>query len=682
MALRKMKKNLSNYAIWTPDSATIANADLTRFSAWVGERYSPIKSYEDLHAWSIADIDRFWRSIWEYFDLGPPLAQGEALPDEAMPGCRWFPGQELNFAEHVLTRAPKTDPAIIAFDEELNQRVISADDFRRDVEAFAAALRDAGIKAGDVVVAMLPNIPEAIVAMLATASIGAIWSVVSPETGASGAISRFAQLEPRVLIAVDGYRFRGKLLDRRENLNDVIAGLPSLEMTVVIPQGFENIFEYPGSRIALWPAFVTRGASSGNEVGSAPCPVEFNHPLWVLYSSGTTGIPKAMVQSHGGILLEMLKNSRLHLNLREGERLFFYSVTGWMVWNLMFGALLSGATIVLYDGHPSFPEPGKLWRVAELSRTTIFGASPTYVQTLMQADYRPRDRHDLRNLRSILLSGAPVSADVMNWLLRAVSSDLWLQSACGGTDVCTSFVGGVPTLPVFAGEIQARGLGIDAVALDADGHELVNKVGELVIRKPMPSMPLFFWNDPQGIRYRDAYFDMYAGWWRQGDFVKFNERGGAFVLGRSDATMNRHGVRIGTAEIYGALESLPEVSDALIITVELPNGDLWMPLYVLLADALSLDNALKMRIRDHLRAKLSPRHVPDEVIAVESIPYNKTGKRLEVPVRRLLAGTAVAEALSSDALADKEGLAAFMKVANQSFHAASLSASKGSSGPR
>jgi acetoacetyl-CoA synthetase len=656
-------RNVEVMPMWTPTKYFCGNANISRFIAWVDERFDlELKSYHELWTWSVDDLDRFWIALWDYFAIGSPVQPGAGLANADMPGAKWFPGERLNFAQQVLQRAPKDGAAVIHFDASLNQSALSREELSERVMQCADAMRASGIGVGDRIVACMPNVPETIVALLAAASIGAIWSVVSPETGAQGMLARFAQLEPKLFVAADAYTFRGAVIDRREEVAKVVEGLPSLEQVIVFPQGARDSLPLAAS-FTWWQDFLARGRKFANVDQFEFAAVGFDHPLWVLFSSGTTGIPKAMLQSHGGILLEMLKTAVLHLDLHPGERLFFYTITGWMVWNLNFAALLAGAAIIVYDGHPTEPDVGQLWRIAEAGKVNVFGGSPSYAKMLMQANYCPREHHDLSAMREILLSGSPASPECMRWFLESVKGDLWVQSACGGTDVCTSFVGGVPILPVFAGEIQARWLGVDAVALDEDGNSVIDEVGELVIRQPMPSMPVKFWKDPDGARYQETYFDLFPGKWRQGDFVEFNARGGVHILGRSDATLNRHGVRIGTAEIYRSLESLSEISDALVVNVDLPGGECWMLLFVKLVQGASLDDTLSECIRRHLKASLSPRHVPDDIVAVSGIPYTKTGKRLEVPVRRILNGAPVDKVVARETTEDFPVLTALLEVA-------------------
>jgi acetoacetyl-CoA synthetase len=530
-----------------------------------------------------------------------------------------------------------------------------------DVRAVATGLRELGVGPGDRVVAYLPNIPEAVVALLATTSIGAVWSSCSPDFGTRSVLDRFTQIEPKVLFCVDGYRYRGKAFNRKSELEEVIARLPSLKQVVYLPYLDTGDTSPPAVAATLWSELVDRPAVSRDAFRFEQVP--FGHPLWILFSSGTTGLPKAIVHSHGGIAIEQLKLNSLHLDLRAGDRLFFFTTTGWMMWNFVVSSLLIGVTPVLYDGHPAHPEPDKLWSIVDEMGVALFGASPTYVQMLEQANVVPKDRYKLEALRSIMVAGSPVTAECNAWFYDNVKQDLLVAAGSGGTDVCTGCCGSMPLLPVYAGEIQARHLGVDAQAYDEKGKPVVDQVGELVIRQPMPSMPVFFWNDPEGRRYRDSYFADYPGVWRHGDFFKVNARGGCFVLGRSDATLNRYGVRIGTAEIYRCVESLPEIADSLIVNLDLPGGRFFMPLFVKPSPGITLDEALKERIRVKLRTDYSPRHVPDQIYEIHAVPYTLTGKKMEVPVRKVLLGQPVEKVANRDAMADPSSLDYFVRFA-------------------
>lgn len=649
--------------MWTPDAAAIAGSNLSHFMAWLAEnRNLRFASYDELWTWSTTEIEQFWETIWEYSGVSDERPE-TVLGSRQMPGAEWFPSTRINYAEQVLRRAGTAGPAILHADDRLELKPVSRETLIDSVMRLATQLRVVGIEPGDRIVACLPNRPEAMIAMLAAASVGAIWSIVSPEAGVDGVFDRFRQLEPRLLFVTDSYRFGGRMVDRRAEAEALAAGLPGLERVVWIP-GAEDSSKPAIPGLIRWDEWLG-AAETPSALEDFPfAELPFSHPLWILFSSGTTGLPKAMAHSHGGILLEQLKYMPLHMDLRPGDRVFFYTITGWMMWNFLIGTMLAGAAPVLFEGHPTQPDAGTLWKVAALSEVAVFGASPSFVKLMQQAGYEPKSEGDYPKMRCILLSGSPASSECMHWFLDMVKPDLWIQSGSGGTDICGGFVGGVPTLPVYAGEIQARCLGVAAYAFDESGQPVVDEVGELVITEPMPSMPVCFWNDPDGSKYHDAYFDTYEGIWRHGDFFRINERGGCFVLGRSDATLNRHGVRIGTAEIYRAMEMLPEIADSLIVNLDLPPGDFWMPLFVQLAEGTQLDSGLDTRIRQHLRSALSPRHVPDEIIAVEKIPYTVTGKRLEVPVRRILAGTALERAVGRGTTQDMDALAFFARLAS------------------
>jgi acetoacetyl-CoA synthetase len=649
--------------LWTPGTDRIEGASLTEFTRWLrAERglsfdvTSPA-GYHELWRWSVTDLDEFWRAVWDYCEVRASAPPAAVLGSRSMPGADWFPGARLNYAEHVLRQERAGADALYYQSETAPLAALSWEALAGSVRVLATWLRAAGIGPGDRVASWLPNIPQTVIAMLATTSVGAIWTSCSPDFGWHGTVDRFRQLEPKVLFCVDGYRYGGRVHDRRAELARLIAELPSLAHVVGVPG--------PSGTIAAgalpWDTVLAGPPVPAAEFAFEQVP--FAHPLWILFSSGTTGLPKAITHSHGGILIEQLKLQRLHMDLRAGDRMLFYTTTGWMMWNFLVSSLLLGVRPVLYDGSPAWPGPDALWRLAESAEVTFFGASPAFVAMQTQAGVVPRETCALPALRSVMLAGSPVSAECGAWFYRNVSEDLWLCSGSGGTDICSGFVGGVVTLPVYAGEIQARHLGVAAYAYDASGAELIDEVGEMVITEPMPSMPVRLWNDPDGSVYRATYFADYPGVWRQGDFFRVNARGGCFVLGRSDATLNRHGVRIGTAEIYAALEAVPEVADALIVNLDLPGGGFFMPLFVRLSDGVSLDEQLRARIADRLRSAYTPRHVPDRIIAVPAIPTTLTGKKMEVPVRKILLGTPVSQAANPDAMADPSSLDAFLSYA-------------------
>ncbi|MCD6679915.1 MAG: acetoacetate--CoA ligase [Burkholderiaceae bacterium] len=650
--------------LWAPDPQQVANTRIAEYMRWLArERGLAFDDYAALYRWSVDDLDSFWRSVFDYFDVRSSTPVGAVLGRREMPGAEWFPGVRLNYAEHVLRNERAGQDALLHLDETHALAGFAWEALAAQVRTLATRLREMGVAPGDRVVAYLPNVPETVVAMLATTAIGAIWSSVSPDFGASGALDRIAQLQPKVLFCVDGYRYGGKVYDRTAELRAIVAGLADLGHVVVLPRlgGALPAFERDGLDVRTWET-----AIGGEPVAAAGFRFEqvaFDHPLWILFSSGTTGLPKAIVHGHGGILLEMLKLVALHMDLRPGERMFFFSTTGWMMWNFLASSMLCGVVPVLYDGHPAYPDVDVLWRMAQDSGASYFGASPTYVDILAKAGVVPGERYDLSRLRAIMPAGSPVSPAHTAWFYRNVKADLWVCSGSGGTDVCTGFVGGVPTQPVYAGEIQAPHLGVSAQAWNDAAESVVDEVGELVITQPMPSMPVRFWNDPDGSRYRDSYFGVFPGVWRQGDFFRINARGGCFVLGRSDATLNRHGVRIGTAEIYRALATLPEIDDALIVNLDLPGGGFFMPLFVKLRVGATLDDALVARIGTRLRDACTPRHVPDKVYQVDAIPATLTGKKMEVPVRRILQGMPAERAANRSAMADPSALDWFVGYA-------------------
>jgi acetoacetyl-CoA synthetase len=636
--------------LWTPSAERVEGARLTEFTrfaeARTGRRFA---DYAQLWAWSTTELEEFWQAIWDFFDVRSSAPHTAVLENRTMPGARWFPGARLNFAEHLLRQERPGTPALLFADETSPLRELSWEEFARQVRAVATHLRSQGIGAGDRVVGYLPNIPQAMVAMLATASVGAIWASVSPDFGARGALDRLGQLDPAVLLAADGYRYGGRDFDRRGEVAEIVAGLPSLRAVVHVPVlGLDQ----PGTP---WDDVLSGPAVPAAEFEFAQVP--FDQPLWVLFSSGTTGLPKAIVHGHGGILLEHLKLHVLHHDLRPGDRAFFFTTTGWMMWNFLVSMPLVGAAPVLYDGNPSHPDVDVLWRIAQDSRARLFGASPTFVELMQKAGVVPRQRFDLSALDVVMPAGSPVAPAVTAWFYADVKDDLSIATGSGGTDCCTGFVGGVPTLPVYAGEIQARSLGVAAEAWDESGKSVVGEVGELVITAPMPSMPLFFWGDDDCARYRASYFETFPGVWRHGDFFAVNERGGCFVRGRSDAVLNRHGVRIGTAEIYRVVEDDPAVLTSLVVNLDLPGGDFFMPLFVVLRPGQELDADLAARLRRSLRAEYTPRHVPDTIVAVGAIPMTRSGKKMEIPVRRVLLGAAPADAADPNAMADPDAFA-------------------------
>jgi acetoacetyl-CoA synthetase len=673
--------------LWEPTAGDLERAEMTRFMRFAGERRGhPFADYDELWRWSVGELEDFWASIWEFCGVRASKPYEWVLGSHEMPGTRWFAGAQLNYAENLLLGPPtlrsdvehrppgdRSGEVVVLHASELRElQQLTRGELTAEVARAAGGLRALGVGRGDRVVAYMPNIPETLIAFLAVASIGAIWSSAAPEFGARSVIDRFAQIEPKVLLAVDGYRHGGKDFDRQAVVASIVAELPSLEHVVLLPYLDANARTTGLVGGLVWEQLLDL---------DSPAPdaelifeqVPFDHPLWVLYSSGTTGLPKAIVHGHGGILLEQLKKS-LHLDLRRGDRMFWFTTTGWMMWNFLVGCLLSDAAIVLYDGSPGHPDLGMLWDLAERTGMTCMGVSAGLLASSEKAGIEPGRDHDLSRLRSIGSTGSPLAPESFKWVYEHVKPDVWLFSTSGGTDVCTAFVAGCPLLPVYEGELQCRALGCAVEAWDEQGRSLTDEVGELVITEPMPSMPLFFWNDrdpahPEdstlsGERLRESYFSMYPGVWRHGDWIRITPRGGAVIYGRSDSTINRQGVRMGTSEIYRAVATVPEILDALVVDVPRGGGEgeLWMGLFVVLRVDAELDEDLAKTIKRRIREDCSPRHVPNEILAIEEVPRTLSGKVLEVPVKKILMGTAPEQAASVDSLANPRSLDYFVEL--------------------
>jgi acetoacetyl-CoA synthetase len=657
--------------LWTPDPAAAADTTVARFMGWLAaERGRAFASYEELRRWSVTDLDGFWAAVWEFFDVQSSQPYQRVLSSRAMPGAVWFEGSRVNYAEHLLRHERDAAPgetAIVHGSEVRPLATMSWHELGGAVRVLATQLRALGVRPGDRVVAYMPNIPETVIAMLAATAVGAVWASAAPEFGARTVIDRFAQIEPKLLFAADGYRFGGKDFDRADEIRTILAELPSVERVVWLPYR-DPASRAPFANAISWPELMDRAPVHADDFTYER--VAWDHPLWVLFSSGTTGLPKPIVHGHVGTLVEHLKSTGLGQNLTPKSRMFFYTTTGWMMFNALVSALVQGASIVLYDGHPAHPTPALLWQLAADAGATSFGASPTFVQIMQKIGLVPRERFDLSRLQSVLLTGSPVTPESTAWFYEAVKQDLWVTSPSGGTELCAGLVGGCPLLPVYAGEIQTRLLGMDVHAWNDAGEDVIDEVGELVVTSPSPSMPLRFMNDPGDARYRETYFEHFPGVWRHGDFIKINERGGCYIYGRSDSTLNRYGVRIGSAEIYRAVEQLDEIADSLIVCLELPGGAFYMPLFVRLTDGASFDEALRERIVTKLRTDCSPRHVPDEIHAVDAIPYTLTGKKMEIPVRRILAGTPPEKAASREAMMQPAALDWYVDFARERVPAA------------
>jgi acetoacetyl-CoA synthetase len=629
--------------LWTPTEDALERSELARYLARLD------RGFDDYHAlwrWSVSDLDGFWASIWEWAGVRAETPYDAVLGKRTMPGAEWFPGARLNYAAHMLGSEDDAGAtAIVARSQTRASFDVTFGELREQVAAARAGLQRLGVGAGDRVVAYLPNIPETLVAFLATASLGAIWATCPPEFGPRSVVDRLGQLEPSVLLAVSGYRFGDKVVDRRAQVAEIRQRLPSLRHVVHVPYLGGADDALPAS--TGWDELLTESAPLAFE------PVPFAHPLYVLFSSGTTGLPKAIVHSHGGILLEHHKNHGLSWDIRAGDRLQWFTTTAWMMWNALASTLLRRASIVMIDGNPAYPDLSYQWQLVEETRPTMLGLGPAFVLACRKQGVDPGTRFDLSSLRTIGAAGSPMPLDGFEWIYEQVDADVLLNLGSGGTDICTGVVQGYPLLPLYAGEMSGPCLGVDAAAYSPDGEPVVGELGELVIRQPMPSMAARFWNDPDGERYRAAYFDQFPGVWRFGDWVLFTERGSAIVTGRSDATLNRGGVRLGTGEFYDVLEELDEVLDSLVVHLETADE---LILFVQLRDGIELDDALRARIRSTLRDSLSPRHAPDTVVAIPAIPRTLTGKKLELPVKRILTGASVADVVSPDALVDPESI--------------------------
>jgi len=639
--------------LWTPPADARERFELGRYLRWLErERGLRFAGYEELHRWSVTDLEGFWGTLWDYFEIQAAEPYERVLASDAMPGAEWFPGARLNYAAHMLGRDEDSDRvAVVARSQSRAPLELTFRDLADQVARARAGLQRLGIVPGDRVAAYLPNIPETLVAFLASASLGAVWATCPPEFGPRSVLDRLGQLEPTILLAVAGYRWGDTLVDRSEQVAAVRAGLPSLRAVVEVP--------YAGGPLAntvSWDGLLDEAAPLEFD------PVPFAHPLCVLFSSGTTGLPKAIVHCHGGILLEHLKNHVFSWDLKRGDRLLWFTTTAWMMWNALVSVLLTRASIVMIDGNPAYPDLGFQWRLAEETEATFFGLSPAFTMACRKQGLQPGRELDLSSVQTVCEAGSPLQPEGYDWLYEQFGPDLFLNVGSGGTDVCTGIVQGYPLLPVWCGEMSAPCLGVDAVAYDQDGSEVVGELGELVIRRPMPSMPVRFWNDPDGSRYRAAYFERYPGVWRHGDWILFTERGSSVITGRSDATLNRGGVRMGTSELYGVVEEFDEVLDSLVVHLEASDDLL---LFVVLRDGVELDDPLRTRLSDALRNGLSPRHRPDDIVAVPAIPRTMTGKKLELPVKRILTGTAVVDVVSRDALVDPASIEAFAAYAAQ-----------------
>jgi acetoacetyl-CoA synthetase len=614
---------------WEPTRQDIADARVTDFARFVQQRTGkPTSGYQELWQWSVDDPAAFWGALWEYFELGD--GPDRVLGNAEMPGAKWFPGVRLNYVDQIVRNARTDRPAILHVSEDGWTAELSWRQLLGRTAAFAQTLRSHGVTAGDRVVGYLPNIPEAVVAFLATASIGAIWSACGQDYSAKAALDRLGQLEPVVLVTAEGYRYGGKSHDKRDDVAALQAGLPTLRATVLASE-------------------LTAEADT-DELDTVD--VDFDHPLWILFSSGTTGLPKGIMHGHGGVVLEHLKAIALQSDIGAHDTFFWYTSPSWMMWNFQVAGLLVGATIVCYEGSPNYPKPDALWDIAARVGATVLGTSPGYVLGCAKVGVVPRAEHDLSALRTVGITGSSLPPSSSLWLRDNVGKHVQVASISGGTDVVSAFIGGVRTVPVWPGELSAPYLGVALDAWNESGKPVRGEVGELVITRPMPSMPVAFWNDVDGSRYRSAYFEMFPGVWRHGDWITITEHGSIIVHGRSDSTLNRHGIRMGSADISQAVERLPEIAEALVIGAEQPDGGYWMPLFVVLTDDAELTDELRDRIKDTIRTEVSPRHVPDDIIVAPGVPHTRTGKKLEVPIKKLFQGADAARVVERSAVDD------------------------------
>ncbi len=651
--------------LWRPTPESIRATRLAEFADRVARRrgidLGDPADYDAIWRWSVEHLDQFWAEVADWSGVLPGVPDDRVLTRRQMPGAEWFPGTTVNYAEQALRSAQDgtVDPgsaALIAVAEDAEPVETSWAQLRAQVGAFAATLRRLGVQRGDRVAGYLPNVPEAVVAFLGAAAVGAVWSSCAPDFGTRSVLDRFAQIEPTVLVAVDGYRFNGREYDRRDVVAELREALPSVRTTIAVPRLSPD--EVPDGAMS-WADAVAEGQEPVFE------PLPFDAPLWIVYSSGTTGLPKGIVHGHGGVVLEQRKQAGLHMDVGPGDRFFWYASTAWIMWNISTSALLSGATVVVYDGAPAYPSVDAQFALAARTGITYLGTSAGYLTACEKAGIRPGETHDLSALRSIGSTGSPLPASSYCWVYDAVEPGVFLGSLSGGTDVATGFIGSSLLLPVTAGELQRPMLGVAAAAWDEQGRPVTGELGELVITEPMPTMPLYFWNDPDGSRYRETYFEPWPGVWRHGDWMEITERGTCIITGRSDSTLNRGGVRMGTADIYAAVEAVPEVVDCVVLGVEQRDGGYWMPLFVQLAPGEELTDELTARIRDAIRRQASPRHVPDEVLVVPAVPHTRTGKRLEVPLKRLFQGVDPARALNVGAVDDPAAVEHYVRLAEQ-----------------
>lgn len=651
--------------LWQPSKTVAESSEMFRFLNWLkDEKDLYFADYEALWQWSVTNIEVFWLCVWEFYGIMYDGKIETVLTSREMPGAQWFTGTSVNYAEHIFRHANNKRSALIYCDESDTIKEMSWEEMKQKVNALQSFLVDAGVKKGDRVVGYLNNTPEATISFLAVSSLGAIWSLCSPDFGSHSVVDRFTQIEPKVMIAVTGYKYNGRAFDKSADVEHLAKHLTSLQHLIVLDDSYISTHQSKDNFLISWNTLIHQQPKRNLYFERVP----FNDPLWILYSSGTTGIPKAITQSQGGALIEHVKFMGLHENVKPGDRYFWYSATGWVMWNLLQSSLLMGATAVLYDGSTNYPSINKLWDIAEKTSLTNFGASASYFLACKKQNLKPIATHNLSALKSIGSTGSVLSGASAEWIYSDVKSNVWLASISGGTDICSAFVAGNPMLPVPSEALQCRALGCSIFAYDSDANPVQNKSGEMVITKPMPSMPLFFWGEEDNKRYLASYFDVYPGKWRHGDNIQIFKNGTVEIIGRSDSTLNRMGVRIGTSEVYQSVEKNEEVKDSLIVNIELEDGLFYMPLFVILEPGNTLTEDLKTKINKSLKIEYSPRHVPDEIIEVQEIPYTLSGKKMEVPVKRILKGESSETVASKDAMKNPDSLIFFNEFFSSKFN--------------
>lgn len=644
--------------LWEQSKQFKDESVMAKYMEWLQKKKGlTFDSYEELWEWSATEIEDFWESVWKYYEVTHSETYDTVLKNRDMPGATWFTGAKLNYTEHIFRHAKEDEVAIFYKSESTSLQEMTWGELKRKTAALATYLKKIGVQPGDRIVGYLPNIPETVIALYASASIGAIWSSCAPEFGKGSTLNRFQQIEPKVFIGTDGYQYNGEVYERLELISAIQKELPTVEQTIIVPNIHDTYDQNTLENSISWDDVMQEEGELTFEQ------VPFEHPLWIVFSSGTTGLPKSMVQGHGGILLNQFVTHSLQGNLKEGDRSFYYTTTTWIVWYNLVSSLVVGAKIILYDGSPGYPNISALWELVDETEANMFGISPPYLEQCMKAGIVPKESFNLQSLESISCTGSPLSPETFKWVYDYVKDDVWLSPISGGTDICGVIVGASPLVPVYLGEMSCRNLGISVHVYNEKGETVINEMGEMVITEPMPSMPLFFWNDPDGKKYEESYFDLYPGVWRHGDLLEITDRGSAIIYGRSDATINRGGIRAGSSEIYNAIEPIQEIIDSLVVDLSGLGKKSFMPLFVVLRENAQLTDALKETVIENIRREVSPRHVPDQIIAVPAIPRTLTNKKMEIPIRRILQGSAVEDVISVDTMLNPDSIQFFIQYA-------------------